>query len=159
MQDGRNGYTSNRAIRDWTQTVTSKRDILEGIRENITPEKIAGFIGDLFDFQHKKHRGDDLETLYNVTARHLVIMFKAFDQLQSLSSEGKSAIVEGFLQSEVLEKSEWKKRGSLDLGSLVEGIKKHSRIESGEFSMKSSREEEQMFESSHRSRSKSSGRH
>ena len=159
LADGENGYTSNRAIRDWTQTVTSKRNILEGIRENVTPEKIAGFFGDLFDFKQSKHKGEDHDTLYKVTARHLVIMFHAFDQLQSISSEDKSSTVQSFLQSEVLEKSGWNKQRGLDLASLVEGIKKHSQIESGKFSMKSSREKAQMSGSSNRSRDTNDGRY
>ena len=159
LHDGGNGYTSSRVIRDWTQTETDKRGILEKINENSTPEKIAGFIGDLFDFQYEKHHSDNIRSLHKVTARHLVIMFHAFDQLQSMSSEDKSAVVKSFLQSEVLEKSGWNKRRGLDIDSLTEGITEHSRIDSGEFFMKSSREQAQMSGSSHRSRGTSGGRH
>ncbi len=158
LQNGENGYTSSKAIRDWTQTEADKREILEKINENSTPEKIAGFIGDLFDFQYEKHRSDNIRSLHKATARHLVIMFHAFDQLQSMSPEDKRAIVQSFLQSEVLEKSGWNGKRGVDIDSLTRGIQEHSRIESGEFSMKSSREKEQMSGSSNRSRRALGGR-
>lgn len=138
LADGENGYTSNRAIRDWTQTVTSKRNILEGIRENVTPGKIAGFFGDLFDFQYQKHKSDDARVLHKVAARHLVIMFKAFDGLQSMGMEDKKSIIDNFLQSEILENSGWNRRKGVNIASLEAGIQDRSEVYSDEFSMKSS---------------------
>jgi hypothetical protein len=139
LEDGQNGYTSNRAIRDWTQTVSSKRDILERIRENVTPEKIAGFIGDLFDFQYEKHRSDNIRALHKVTARHLVIMFKAFDQLQLMDPDYKNRVIDCFLEKEVIEKSEWSKKEP-SFSKLKNEVGKYADFDSTEVRMKSGTE-------------------
>lgn len=130
-------YTVNRALKEWSTTVTPKRDILEGLHSNVTPEKIAGFFGDLFDFDYNKHKSDDLEVLYEVTARHLVIMFHAFDELQKYDDTSRNKIVDSFLQKEVLEKSRWSEHlVEPDMNSLKKGVGKYGELQNGSFRMK-----------------------
>lgn len=132
---GANGV--NRAINSWNNTSASKKYILEGLHQNTKPEKIAGFFGDLFDFDCDKHQESDLELLYEVTARHLVIMFHAFDSLQKYNDESINNIIDIFLQKEVLERSLWNEHeAELNIESLNVGIKKYSELGDGVFRMK-----------------------
>lgn len=127
----------NKAIHNWNNTSASKKHILDVLHQNNKPEKIAGFFGDLFDFCYDKHQESDIELLYEVTARHLVIMFRAFDSLQHYENGLRSQIIDTFLQKEVLEKSRWNEHEAvIDLESLKLGIGKYSELQNGGFRMK-----------------------
>lgn len=91
----------------------------------------------MFDFCYDKHQESDIELLYEVTARHLVIMFRAFDNLQHYENGLRSQIIDTFLQKEVLEKSRWNEHEAvIDLESLKLGIGKYSELQNGGFRMK-----------------------
>lgn len=114
---------------------------------SITSE-IAGFIGNLFDFKHDVHgtKTDARKLLYKVIAKHIVIMFRAFDEFKSFSEEDKNSIIDQFLSDEVLNNQGWlnsnirqgKKFFKLDLKSLKNGIKECANL--SEFRMLSDEE-------------------
>jgi|GEM_PF-5731840 len=131
------GYTVNRALKEWITTVTPQRDILEELYGNVTPKKIARFFGDLFDFDWSKHKTDNIELLYEVTARHLVIMFHAFDELQKYDSASREVIIDVFLRDTVLDRCGWiAHEDGLSLRSLKDELERHATLKSERIIMK-----------------------
>lgn len=71
----------------------------------IKEEKIAEFFGTMFDFKYDNHFREDIDVLYEVVAKHLIIMFNAFENLKKRDTDH---IIDLFLKKQVLENSGWK---------------------------------------------------
>ncbi len=69
------------------------------------PKIVGGKFGDLFDFRYLSEREYLLPI---VTARHLIILFHAFPNLQKLDNEIKKKIIDYFVDNNVLEVQGWK---------------------------------------------------
>jgi len=127
------------------ESALDKKSFLDRLYTDTDKTQIGGFFGDLFDFKHSVHGGKAKvdETLYKVTAKHLVVMFRAFDKFQTLDQTTKDSIIDKFLTRKVLQDQEWnrlkiaggRKSKPLNLSSLKVGI--DSCVKLDEFKLKS----------------------
>ncbi len=136
--------TPQKSLEQWAQEIEKSSAL----------ENVGKLFGDMFDFSYEKHEDDDNpeQLLYKVTARHLVIMFIAFKQLQELSKEEQKIIIDSFLNT-VLENQHWKKFNIVDEGgdeneltveALEAGIKQHAMLgEKGTFRMLTKQDRDQ----------------
>ncbi len=118
----------------WT-SILDKKAFLNKLYTDTNKEIIGDFFGDLFDFKYSVHaskpRPDTL--LYKVVAKHIVIMFHAFDEFQLFDNDTKKEIIDQFLQQKILEKEGWSnfkifqkgKKVTMNLEFLKEGINKY----------------------------------
>jgi hypothetical protein len=128
-------------LRQWDNTVADRKELLRDFRKLISPEKIAGFFGDLFDFEYSKHKEVRLNSLCEIIARHLVIMFHAFHELQKYDEIPKNKIIDSFLQEEILGKQGWSRtQETLDINILKQEISKYCVLEKDNYKMRSSQE-------------------
>jgi hypothetical protein len=90
-------------------------------------------------------RDNDVEKLYQVTARHVVLIFNCFKGLCKLGDEAQEAIVNNFL-IDLIEKEGWKKEG-VELRKFLRGLEPYAIFEYGEskFAMKEYAESEVRF--------------
>lgn len=115
-----------------------KRGLFALYSELDITQKIGQCFGDLFDFRQQAHV--DLATfnrLYKVVAKHLVVMFNAFEEFKHYDSTLKTEIIEYFLNKGVLEEQGWKNASilikgrniRLDLLSLNARIKEYANLD------------------------------
>jgi len=137
------GSTNNdrvkKAAKGWESKDTkAKEKVLNDLYYNKGTninEKIGGFFGNLFDFKFAKHENDIGQPglLYKVAARHIVTMFHAFGNLQSLDKKARNEIINNFLEIEILENQGWKeyavKGDNLDINRLRSEIEKYVDLE------------------------------
>jgi hypothetical protein len=142
-KDGANAIFGESRVRElsrkWSYILDKKaflNKLYADTNKEIIGKMIGNFFGDLFDFKYSIHgsKMQSSELLYKVVAKHIVTMFRAFDELQSFDDAVKEKIIEEFLQQEILKEQEWdqldiprtaKKIVNLDLKSLQEGVNKY----------------------------------
>lgn len=135
-KDGANAIFTRNKVKNlnkiWSDTL-SKKAFLNKLYSDTSKEIIGDFFGDLFDFKHDVHasKQDSDALLYKVVAKHIVVMFHAFDEFQSFDNGTKKEIIDKFLQQEILQNQGWdqleirqtaKKVVKLDIKSLQEGV-------------------------------------
>lgn len=121
-------------------------------KEGEIPNVVGKAFGDLFDFECKGGRKENL--MYEVTARHLVIMFNAFDALQEFGELQKTQMINTFIEKEVLENQKWneykidiedemEEENSLNLEDIITGIGGEANLNNRNYKMLSQSEKEE----------------
>lgn len=138
-----------------TKNMGEIKTYLEKVDNDLVPDKImiSHLFCDLFDFKREvdfsggKKETRNVEDLYDVSARHLVIMFTAFKGIADyFKTPTKDLIIDGFLIS-VIDKQGWKSCGDLgDTNSKkLENLKKNVglriEIKDGYYQLKPREEE------------------
>lgn len=84
--------------------------MVKDVKDASLNAKIGEFTNDLFDFKYELHsKTTDVENvLYKLCARHISIIFNAFESLTKVPELEKKLIIDGFL-SKVLSDQDWQK--------------------------------------------------
>lgn len=131
-KDGFNAIAGEKVAKNFICALDSYHDIdhkklaLRDYSINVTNDKIASFFGDLFDFNYQKHKSKNIDLLYRVVARHIVIMLHAFNGLQKL--DYVPDIIDTFLSESVLKSNEWDKKPRFTKNDLSQGILRHAEF-------------------------------
>ncbi len=132
-------------------TLQEKKEVFEillktidDINKDKIAQRVAEFIGFLFDFPNKDGRKSEL--LEIVAARHLVIIFNAFPMLQTLDPNMQDKIIDSFIDNKILKDQKWEDYEfeneatgeffKLTKESIKAGIAENASLSNGDFSMK-----------------------
>ena len=141
-KDGANAMFGESVVKSLNQkwdSVLDKKAFLNKLYTGANKEKIGKFFGDLFDFKCEAHKSkkSSEDLLFKVTAKHIVTMFRAFDEFQSFDTETKQQIVDKFMEKEILQEQGWsdhakregRKKVSMNFETLKEGVGKFLNLE------------------------------
>lgn len=142
-KDGANAIFGEKTIKllnkKWDSSIYNNVVFFNNLYRNLNKDKVSELFGDLFDFKYETHgkKAKSEELLYKVTAKHIVTMFRAFDDLQSFDNETKQQIINRFIQKEILQDQGWSnhikrdgtKRVPMNFETLKEGVGKHLNLE------------------------------
>jgi hypothetical protein len=138
-------YQSDNSDQELKTKLQNLYEIHNGYINNEISEIIGKKFGDLFDFRQRPEIKIGL--LHEVSARHLVIMFNAFDNLQSFTEAQHQTMIDIFIEKGVLVDQKWDQRESsgekLTKEDVKEGINSFAKLQEGEYKMFTEEEREQ----------------
>jgi len=153
-KDGANAIFTESKVTELNKkwdTLLNKEAFLKKLYSDVDKKQIGNFFGDLFDFKYSVHGGKakSEQLLFKVIAKHLVVMFRAFDEFQSFDQATKDSVINKFLDEKVLKDQKWgdlqlrsgTKTKPLQISMLNDGVKSYAKLD--KFKMKSSAEIDQ----------------
>jgi hypothetical protein len=98
----------------WENSRVDKINALQALHTELMDSEnfvkiIGSCFGNLFDFNYEIHgnKPTAMGALFQVTAKHIVVMFRAFPGLQLIEDSVRDKIIDDFLDEYVLKKQGW----------------------------------------------------